>query len=180
VSLFSLADLRNLWESLHPSLPAPLGAPSSLSSRRHPVLVSWSKLFCSVSRPGAQCDIYGFLLGPCVEPAIILERERGRGEREREREREVPSLHFRVRIQVRSVVHMDVKLQPTTTTMTTMTMATAVKAATTRVYEYSASGIVFLHLLFFEKRMCMLGTLNGKDRKRWRKKERARILRISG
>ena len=46
-----------------------------------------SKLFCSVSRPGAQCDIYGFLLGPCVEPAIILERERERERGEREREK---------------------------------------------------------------------------------------------
>lgn len=45
----------------------------------------------------------------------------------------------------RSVVHRDVRLQPTTTT--TMTMTTAVAA--TRVYECSASGIVFLYLLSF-------------------------------
>lgn len=56
------------------------------------------------SVPGAQCDIYGFLLGPCVEAAIIPKRARERKREAFPRLRR-PSLYPLAWIQARSVVH---------------------------------------------------------------------------
>lgn len=53
------------------------GAPKPLHPRRCPARSLSRGPGCFVpSVPGAQCDIYGFLLGPCVEAAIIPEREK--------------------------------------------------------------------------------------------------------
>jgi len=67
-SLFSFAGLRN-------SRGTP-GAPSSLSPYSPVRSLSRGPSCFVPSVPSAQCDIYGFLLGPCVEAAIIPEREK--------------------------------------------------------------------------------------------------------
>lgn len=150
-------------------------------SRGLSLLVS-SRLVRSLSRgpscfvpsvPGAQCDIYGFLLGPCVEAAIIPRRVR---EREKGGLPSTPrTLSLLPGMDTGSKCSSqgrDVKPQPPppTTMMVVAVTATtatvvAVAARTTRSYECSASGTLFLCLPFFpSKKRCMRASCARKDR----------------
>lgn len=125
------------------------------------LVVSWSKLFCPVSPGRAMRYLW-------VSFGALCRSRHYTGEREVLPS--IPSALFLRSEQARSVVHRDVRLQPTATTTTT----TMTAAAATRVYECSASGIVFLHLLFSRKRILTLRTLNRKSKRSWREKRRAR------
>lgn len=114
------------------------------------------------SVPGAQCDIYGFLLGPCVEAAIIPKRAR---ESERGPSLRRPS-HGMDTGSKCSSQGRDVKPQPTTTVgavaaTRTMTTRTGRRALT------SAALLCFSASFFFpkeKKKRCLGQGSGGEER----------------